>query len=85
MVKAIILYSWFDVLNSRCPTHPKRDIKAAYGTVYEKQKAILDKTYKYVLGMKAVKKRGPYAKSLARPRAALIPFQDWDPALSKFD
>ena len=62
--------------NSRIPTDKKKDLKSGYGgKFFEKQQAVLNRTYEYVLKMRAIAKRGPFAKSIGKQKAGLIPFQ----------
>ena len=68
---------WFDVVNSNKGKHKKNDLKGGFGAageaVLERQKAILERVYHYVLSMRAILRRDENGKAVAKK--ALIPFQ----------
>ena len=74
-IEVFVYLQWFDVMNSRTGHHKVHDLKSGYGLHLGRQEDTLKRAIKMAKNMRAILRRGPFAKTLAKPKKALIPFQ----------
>ena len=63
-------------MNSRTGQHKVHDLKSGFGLHYKRQEAILLRAIDMAEKMRAILKQGPFAKTLAKKKNSLIPFQE---------
>ena len=77
-VQFLLLWNdWFDCVNSRLGRHRWNELKSGFGGAGEatliRQKAILERAYKYTLAMRAILRRDEEGNPV--PKRVCLPFQ----------